>query len=58
MTITQAYTLTCSCGWTHTTSTRASATLWKRWHRDQHTPVGSRASESGHVVTVVREATG
>lgn len=48
------YTLRCSCGWTHQASTRESATKWKRWHREQHTPKGSRLSECGHVVDVLR----
>ena len=47
--------LTCSCGWTHAAGTRESATMWKRWHREQHTPKGSRLSESGHVVSVTKE---
>jgi len=45
------YTLTCSCGWVHETTTAKATTLWRRWHREQHTPKGSRPSESGHEVT-------
>lgn len=47
--------LTCSCGWTHEATTRASATQWKKWHREAYLESGNRLSETGHDVTVKKQ---
>jgi hypothetical protein len=46
--------LQCSCNWQHCASSYHSATSWRRHHREQHTPRGSRPSESGHTVTITK----
>ena len=46
--------LICSCGWKHECSSRHSATLWKRMHREEHQQPGQRLSEGGHDVQIVK----
>lgn len=55
----QRFTLRCTCGFEVTYATRAAVTNWRRWHRRQVTPKGSRPSDEcvtrDHTFTVTKE---